>query len=64
LTVINKERNTYTCTADTLNNYFKEGGRDVEQKWEELKALEEQDEKNLTPEGKEALEQLKKELNS
>jgi hypothetical protein len=36
----------------------------VEQKWEELKALEEQDEKNLTPEGKEALEQLKKELKS
>ena len=30
----------------------------MEQKWEELKALEEQDEKNLTPEGKEALEQL------
>jgi hypothetical protein len=36
----------------------------MEQKWEELKALEEQDEKNLTQEGKEALEQLKKELNS
>jgi hypothetical protein len=36
----------------------------LEQKWEELKALEEQDEKNLTQEGKEKLEQLKKELNS
>jgi hypothetical protein len=36
----------------------------VDQKWEELKALEEQDEKNLTTEGKETLEQLKKELNS
>jgi len=36
----------------------------MEQKWEELKALEEQDEKNLTQQGKETLEQLKKELNS
>jgi hypothetical protein len=36
----------------------------VDQKWEALKALEEQDEKNLTPQGKETLEQLKKELNS
>lgn len=36
----------------------------MEQKWEELKALEEQDENNLTQQGKETLEQLKKELNS
>ena len=36
----------------------------MEQKWEELKALEEKDENNLTQQGKETLEQLKKELNS
>jgi hypothetical protein len=36
----------------------------MENKWEELKALEEQDEKNLTHYGKETLEELKKELTS
>ncbi|MET3728985.1 hypothetical protein ABID52_002566 [Fictibacillus halophilus] len=36
----------------------------MEEKLEELKALEEQEEKNLTSEGKQTLEQLKKELNS
>jgi hypothetical protein len=35
----------------------------MDQKWQELKALEEQEETNLTPQGKETLEQLKKELN-
>jgi len=36
----------------------------MKEKLEELKALEEQEEKNLTDEGKQTLEQLKKELNS
>lgn len=36
----------------------------MKEKLEELKALEEQEEKNLTVEGKQTLEQLKKELNS
>lgn len=36
----------------------------MEDKLEELKALEEQEENNLTLEGKQTLEQLKKELNT
>ncbi len=41
-----------------------EGSFSMKEKLEELKALEEQEEKNLTVEGKQTLEQLKKELNS
>lgn len=47
-----------------LNTGFMEGSFSMEEKLEELKALEEQEEKNLTVEGKQTLEQLKKELNS
>jgi hypothetical protein len=41
-----------------------EGSFSMEEKLKELKALEEQEEKNLTVEGKQTLEQLKKELNT
>jgi hypothetical protein len=36
----------------------------MDDRWEELKALEEQEENNLTAYGKDTLEQLKKEMNS